>query len=244
MCQETPSNQCFKAQPDDPKYPEGDVLNIAIRKLAETTPLKHLTLTGNWLVSPALFDGEKPFPHLEEFIIHSELITYDGRWYYTGNPSDAESMFSFTWDDDPESGDEDTYSSDSSSSSNHGAFVRPSESRDLALNGHKPFRVFRTQPDTLMVDPLMRTMAAAILRMPKLRKLLFHLGTLDGWGIAFECLRPGQSPYGAPFPALQKKFELGVSRCYMTVLPSIKWEAPKDVRSIEKQQQLLRKSNF
>jgi hypothetical protein len=27
-------------------------------------------------------------------------------------------------------------------------------------------------------------------------------------------------------------------------LPSIKWEAPKDVRSIEKQQQLLRKSNF
>lgn len=69
-----PGNHNFKNQPDDPKYTDGDVLNVAIRNLAESTHLKYLNLTWFWLVSPALFNGEE-FPCPQKVEIQGALIT-------------------------------------------------------------------------------------------------------------------------------------------------------------------------
>jgi len=48
------------------------------------TRLKSLNLTEDWPISPVLFNGDKPFPYLGVGAERAP-ITYDDRWYYTGN---------------------------------------------------------------------------------------------------------------------------------------------------------------
>ncbi|RAQ76626.1 hypothetical protein COH21_013024, partial [Aspergillus flavus] len=39
-------NHSYETQTEDPAYPDGDSLNLSIRKLAETSPLATISLTG------------------------------------------------------------------------------------------------------------------------------------------------------------------------------------------------------
>lgn len=41
----------------------------------------------------ALFEGDIEFPHLKEVEIECSMLTYDGRWYYTGDPSTVQAEY-------------------------------------------------------------------------------------------------------------------------------------------------------
>lgn len=205
-----PGNHNFKNQPNDPNYPDGDVLNVAIRKLAENTHLTNLNLTGSWLVSAALFNGEGTFPYLEKVHVKGAFITYGGQWYYTSNPTDIEADNGHSRDD---SGDED---SDSNSSFNSEFQDFLPKGRESLLNGDEPHYMWRAQLDPQMFDPLMKTMATAVLRMPRLRNFLFSIGVgcMEDYGVVFECLKPGKHPEW--FRSPQKTIELDTTGCYVT----------------------------
>ncbi|RAQ49289.1 hypothetical protein AFGD_002447 [Aspergillus flavus] len=228
--QDIPYNHNFKNQPTDPQYPDGDVLNIAIRKLAENTHLRTLNLTGWWLVSPALFNTDKTFPYLQKVQIQGALITYDGRWYYSGNPTDVEASY------DPiryGADDEDSSDSDSNSSFNSEFQDSLPEHREALLNGERPYHMWRTQPDLQMFDPLMKVMATAILRMPRLRTFSFSIGWsyMDENAILFEYLKPGEKPESFEY----RPHELDMTRCYVTPMPEVRWEVPGDVATLWKE---------
>lgn len=228
--QDIPYNQNFKNRPTDPQYPDGDVLNIALRKLAEDTHLTTLNLTGWWMVSPALFSTDKTFPYLQKVQIQGALITYDGRWYYNGNPADVEPSYdSIRYDDD----DEDSSDSDSNSSFNSEFQDSIPEHREALLNGEKPYHMWRTQPDLQMFDPLMKTMATAILQMPRLQNFSFSIGWnyIDENAILFEYLKPGERPESFEY----RPHELDMTRCYVTLMPEARWEVPSDVASLWKE---------
>ncbi|KJK63129.1 hypothetical protein P875_00033982 [Aspergillus parasiticus SU-1] len=228
--QDIPYNHNFKNQPTDPQYPDGDVLNIAIRKLAEKTHLTTLNLTGWWLVSPALFNTDKTFPYLQKVQIQGALITYDGRWYYSGNPADVEASY-----DPIRYGDDDEDSSDSDSNSSFNSEFQDSlpEHREALLNGERPYHMWKTQPDLQMFDPLMKVMATAILRMPRLRTFSFSIGWnyMDENAVLFEYLKPGEElePFG------YRPHELDMTRCYVTLMPEVRWEVPGDVATLWKE---------
>ncbi|KAE8371306.1 hypothetical protein BDV26DRAFT_276381 [Aspergillus bertholletiae] len=229
--QDIPRNHNFKNQPTDPQYPDGDVLNIAIRKLAETSHLTTLNLTGWWLVSPALFNTDKTFPHLKKMQIQGALVAYDGRWYYNGNPAEVEASYEALRDglDD----DDDVEDSDSNSSFNSDFQDSLPEYREAVLNGHEPGHMWRTQPDVQMFDPLMKMMATAIPRMPRLRNLIFSMGWsyIDDNAIIFEYLRPGERPEWFEF----RELELDTTRCYVTLMPQARWEVPGDIMTLWKE---------
>jgi len=104
-----PSNQP-QIQPYDPNYPNGDAMNAHIQKSSQRAPLRNLHLTGSWLTSPALFQGDAEFPYLEDIEIIGVPFTYDGRWYYTGDPITVESEYSqFLVDESVISDDDDLY---------------------------------------------------------------------------------------------------------------------------------------
>ncbi|KAB8276348.1 hypothetical protein BDV30DRAFT_235802 [Aspergillus minisclerotigenes] len=142
-----PLNHSYETQTEDPAYPDGDVLNLFIRKLAETSPLARLYLTGSWLISPVLFNGTAPFPYLQDLNIDAAILTYDGRWYYTGDPSSVVRRFPL------------------------GANV--TERGEAMLNGQQPWHQWRTEPDPEMLNALMKSMAEVMIRMPRLLRLKF-----------------------------------------------------------------------
>ena len=230
--QDIPRNHNFRNQSEDPKYPDGDVLNIAIRRLIERAHLTDLSLTGFWLVSPVLFDGKEIFPYLKRVKIEGALITYDGRWHYTGNPTTVDADYEGA-QDDAEGGDDGNVS-DSNSSFNSEFEDSLPEGREALLNGDVPNHMWRTQPDPQMFDPLMKTMATALLRMPQLQNFFFSIGWsyLDYHAIIFECLKPGEHP--EIFRSPQKAVELNATRCYITLMFEARWEVPGDVATIWK----------
>ncbi|KAE8152992.1 hypothetical protein BDV25DRAFT_127610 [Aspergillus avenaceus] len=225
-----PSNHNFQNRPYDPKYPNGDILNAAIRQLAENTHLTNLSLTGDWLVSPELFNGEKTFPYLEKVNIQGALITYDGRWYYTGNPTDIEASYENIRDDVDDGSD-----SDSNSSFNSKGGDPLPEGREALLNGHEPYHMWRTRPDPQMFDPLMKIMATAIPRMPSLQNFRFSMGTNSMFyhGIIFEYLKPRQHTEWFEYP--RSLAEMDKIRCYVTCMPEARWDVPGDVFALWKE---------
>ncbi|KAI9925914.1 hypothetical protein MW887_005720 [Aspergillus wentii] len=221
-----PHNHSFINSSLDPKYPHGDVLNVAIRKLADRARLTTLSLTGDWLISPALFD-EATFPYLERVKVEGALITYDGRWYYTGDPSaeESESPPSAAYADD------DNSSSDSNSSFNSEINEDINEDREELLNGDSPYHMWRTQPDPEMFGALMKSAAAAALRMPSLRNLMISVGQvpMNDNTIIAECLAPGEKGEWVQGPTRE---ELGVRRWHVTLMPNAKWDAPGDIQAL------------
>ncbi|KAE8332150.1 hypothetical protein BDV39DRAFT_189267 [Aspergillus sergii] len=186
-----PLNCSYETQTEDPAYPDGDALNLSIRKLAETSPLATLSLTGPWLISPALFNGTAPFPYLQDLNINAAILTYDGRWYYTGDPSFVNRHFQF--------GTEDT------------------EQGEAMLNGEVP-HWWRTVPDPEMFHALMKSMAEAMNRMPRLLRLKFCMAMyLTGdHGIFFW--------YSETRPARWEE-----RRCRIGLIRAAKWEVPDEI---------------
>ncbi|GMF87644.1 unnamed protein product [Aspergillus oryzae] len=75
------------------------------------------------------------------------MLTYDGRWYYTGNPSSVICRFPLG--------------------------TNETEWGQAMLNGQQPWHQWRTEPDPEMLNALMKSMAEAMNRMPRLLRLEF-----------------------------------------------------------------------
>ncbi|KAL2857283.1 hypothetical protein BJY01DRAFT_137459 [Aspergillus pseudoustus] len=151
MEEETPCshNYPITAQ-EDPVYPDRDHLCRAVCNLAQRS-LRELYMVGPCLISPALWGLsssnlntdklEITFPHLETVKIEFILVTYDGRWYYTSDPSEA---LSDEGDDIPGQTDsqrELASDSDSGSCSSFNSEYHDEidEDRQDYLNGKQPY---------------------------------------------------------------------------------------------------------
>ncbi|OGM49435.1 hypothetical protein ABOM_003579 [Aspergillus bombycis] len=205
-----PLNHSYETQAEDPVYPDGDVLNLSLRRLAETAPLESLVLTGWWPISPALFNGTAPFPYLQDLHIDAAMLTYDGRWYYTGNPDSVDPHFQFDTDEDEGSdSDPSIISEDTEAANGQGEAV---------LNDDEPQHLWRTEPDPQMFDALMKSMAEAMNRMPRLLGLEFRMGVYPtgDHAISFEYSATGHVPCG--------------DRCRDTLSQwAAKWEIPDEI---------------
>ncbi|KAL4972731.1 hypothetical protein BDW66DRAFT_154438 [Aspergillus desertorum] len=235
----------------DPSYPEGDILSHAIRELAQRS-LKELNLSDLVPISPALFgapeDGggtEKVFPHLEHVQIRFPIFTYDGRWYYTGDPDDLEPE-ELDPDEQERSDHGPSLDSDSDSGSDNDSALSINMDRADFLNGNTPLFQWRTSPDPTMFNPLVRSATAATLRMPKLRNLLLTTeACAHSWSDYEEEMEPQFAiniNYATPgcylgtlrYPNMSVE---GDARCRWVVKlgPSVRWDMPEDIQEMMKE---------
>ncbi|KAL3458270.1 hypothetical protein BJX64DRAFT_266895 [Aspergillus heterothallicus] len=207
MQEETPINHNYSiAIKEDPAYPDGDNLCRAVCKLAQRR-LRELYMLGPCLISPALWglsteniDIEKldiAFPHLETVKIEFALVTYDGRWYFTGDPSEGLSddegqHTGQTYSQGELSSDSDS-DSDWFSSINSEYHDKINEYRQNCLNGAEPVNAWRRNPDPTTFGPLQRGMILAAKQMPKLRALEMRTKNPGEYDteVSFQCLAPG-----------------------------------------------------
>jgi hypothetical protein len=227
MWYDNPNNHSWDMSPaHDPSYPQGDVLNRAICKLAQSN-LRYLNLTGAYPISPALWgageDGNATesstdisFPYLEKVYIDHSHLTYDGRWLYTGHPEAPP----------PPVAEEDNHH-------NAGTVDR----RDEALeNGEYPVHEWRIRPDPEMFNPLLRSMAGAVLNMPNLRSLWveFYMRTLLRNRIMIQIAAPGEDA-GVLHWTRKVEDDVGKWRWIVLVEEDLEnWEVPADVYGLMK----------
>ncbi|BCS29754.1 uncharacterized protein APUU_80057S [Aspergillus puulaauensis] len=170
MQDSAPENHDYNiALSEDPSYPNGDVLSHTIRKLAQRS-LQVLIMGGSCVISPALWStgqGVTEFPYLTELDVDMTITTYDGRWYYTGDPAataptELDPMDEFEMAADVES---------ESESTNPEMYDREiDEVRAAFFNGNIPY-LWRQNPDPEMYNPLVRSLVEATLGMPQLKYL-------------------------------------------------------------------------
>ncbi|KAL4909671.1 hypothetical protein BDW74DRAFT_143500 [Aspergillus multicolor] len=220
----------------DPSYPQGDILNKAVSKLAQQS-LRELYLDEAWMISPALFTAsdtensdDLSFPYLKTASISFPLITYDGRWLYTGDPGDIppqkenapqtfrqEPEAEPDLDFNPEGGDDiDRY---------HESLVDDDEP------GH-PWRII---PDSEAFDPIVHSLAAAVLKMPSLEHLKVETTPTAAdfayYEIAFEFLRPGLVADTVPLQDRTAAHQ-GKWRWIVSLGIEASWLLPEDIREL------------
>lgn len=179
MQETAPGNHDFNiALAEDPSYPDGDVLGHAIRKLAQRS-LHILNLDGPCMVSPALWSGQDDaeFPYLTELVVRMTIVTYDGRWYYTGDPAAIEAE-ELDPEDELEIGVDVESETESANPEIYDDEIH--EERAAFFNGDIPYYPWRRRPDPDMYDPLVRSLAEAAMRMPRLGYL--HVTTKGSRG--------------------------------------------------------------
>ncbi|KAL2784215.1 hypothetical protein BJX66DRAFT_91332 [Aspergillus keveii] len=204
----TPNNHSWDMSPaHDPYYPEGDVLNRAICKLAQRS-LRFLNLMDGWPISPALWGAgdqddasnsaaEIVFPCLETVYVQHSHITYDGRWFYTGHPEAPPPSSGHTaappiYIDYPS-----PLPIEAADNSNPEALGRENtidRTRHLIQNADHPFHEWRVRPDPEMYNPLLRSLMRAVLQMPRLKSLWVELytKTLLSNRIMMQVVAPGE----------------------------------------------------
>ncbi|KAL3443736.1 hypothetical protein BJX65DRAFT_284733 [Aspergillus insuetus] len=217
MWYDNPNNHSWDMSPaHDPVYPQGDVLNRAICTLAQRS-LRYLNLMGAYPISPALWgageDGnatdsssEIIFPYLEKVYIEHSHITYDGRWLYTGHPEAPPLVDTI----DPTSID--------------------------FQHGEYPLHDWRVRPDPETYNPLLRSMARAVLNMPNLRSLRveFYARTLLRNRIMMQIAGPGEKA-GVLHWARKVEDDVGEWRWIVLVEEDLEnWEVPAGVYRLMK----------
>ncbi|KAL6232684.1 hypothetical protein BDW75DRAFT_217049 [Aspergillus navahoensis] len=246
LCEYPPNNHDFDTGLErDPSYPDGDLLSLAIRELAQRS-LKELNI-DHVPVSPALFgplapDANTSFPHLEHVRIEFPILTYDGRWYYTGSRDSVEPE-----ELDPEEQLQiDNGPSLSEPDSDRDSVVSLNMDRADFLNGRIPWYAWRTQPDPTMFNPLIRSVVAATLRMPRLKNLLLTTKVHGHSGSDYEEERERQCAikvnYATPgcylgtlrYPHMSEQADL---RCRWVVNlgPGVRWDVPDDIQEMMKE---------
>ncbi|KAL4968444.1 uncharacterized protein BDV14DRAFT_197224 [Aspergillus stella-maris] len=248
----TPENHDFETTTErDPDFPNGDNLCRAICKLAQTT-LKSLEITSACFISPVLFGIDPshperetaPFPKLENFIVEIAHVTYDGRWYFTGNRDEAivdeydewleEELLELDWNSEQDS------DSDPNADANS-AHTAPSEDleeieepqdREALQNGTFPYRSYRRTPDLPLFNPLFHALIHAAQRMPNLQEAIVSTNNRgdDDYGVQFHFFAPGQLVESLVEPGVNLR---STNRTWR-VLPEdeMKWEVPGEIRGM------------
>ncbi|KAJ0417296.1 hypothetical protein BJY00DRAFT_289962 [Aspergillus carlsbadensis] len=245
MEEATPYNHNFRiAVNEDPVYPNGDHLCRAVCELAQRR-LRELHMVGPCLISPTLWGLSRgnlgtdkldlTFPHLEIARIEFALVTYDGRWYYTGDATENS-------EDEDEAHAVPTYSqrelasdsdSDSCSSFNSEYHDEINESREACLNGNDPYNPWRHHPDPVTFEPLQRGMILAAMQMPRLRALELRTrdpGEYDN-EVSFQCLAPGVEADDVGW-GTQPEEQLKKWRWAVCFSMERRWEVSEEIRRL------------
>ncbi|KAL5001564.1 hypothetical protein BDV10DRAFT_160190 [Aspergillus recurvatus] len=229
----------------DPVYPDGDMLSLAIRELALRS-LKELNI-DHVPISPALFgpmalDTNTSFPHLEHVRIEFPILTYDGRWYYTG---DRDSVDPEGLDPEEQTQINNGPSVDEPDSDCESVISLNMDRADF-LNGRIPWYAWRKRPDPSMFNPLIRSVVAATLRMPRLKNLLLTTrvrghSTCDyeeemerQCAIKVNYATPGCYLETLRYPHMSEQAD---SRCrwVANLGPGVQWDVPDDLQEMMKE---------
>lgn len=240
MGEKTPLNHSYEAAiAPDLSYPKGDLLNRVVFKLAQQN-LRKLYVRG-WRVSPALWGAAEDksndllFPHLQTVDITFPLITYDGRWFYTGDPNEVEPLQGGDPGEESEPNSDSDRDSNLSSDSGSWGEDKVYVYREAVLNGDEPSHWWRLKPDPDMFYPLVRAMVTAAMRMPKLEHLIMEASSENYFEIAFEYIRQGWLASTIPL-RYQTEQQRGKWRWIVLLgLEAPHWEIPADIRQLMEQ---------
>ncbi|KAL2823819.1 hypothetical protein BDW59DRAFT_148378 [Aspergillus cavernicola] len=246
MEESTPYDHNYQTAEIDPDYPDGDHLCRAVCTLAQRS-LRELYMGQECLISPVLwgFDRvnrdreEKSFPYLEKLQIDFALYTYDGRWYYTGDPSEG-ADHGFNEADHRDAAPPLTSDSEPDSCSSYNSEYADTLNEELEdeLNGNTPYNSWRQVPDLSMFNPLIRALVSATLRMPRLMALRVRANNPgeDEYGISVECAGPGiraQGVYSEGISStLQPEDQLGKWRWVVHMGYRGSWDLPGDIQEL------------
>ncbi|KUI63530.1 hypothetical protein VM1G_10254 [Cytospora mali] len=224
-----------------------DLLCASVRRIVQAGTLTELELL-DILVSPDLFRDPHcsdsgalaTFPSLKRFNISVGILAPSGKWYYTGDPDAVEAgsldpgEIGFE-DDDEDDEDVDSDEEESDNDEDH-------TERDAIANGERPCHLWRTRPDTETFDPLVRSMAEAVLhRMPSLEWGCLEVGTDQDTpvGVIIQCCAAGQSFVQPPdrISTRDKPYpeDKRVRRCKAWVGLATEWHVPDDVTALWKE---------
>ncbi|KAL2783133.1 hypothetical protein BJX66DRAFT_345207 [Aspergillus keveii] len=186
----TPLDHGFEGVRDrDDASPGGDLMNRAVCRLARGN-LRELHIEGAWPIPPALFGaceereegtGETlAFPNLKVMEVRFPIVTYDGRWLFTGNLKDVE-IFDST-DVGPGLDPPTSYEDDMD-------VELPSDYEDEfeyydtdVENGDDPMHGWRATPDPEVFNPILEALVKATLAMPQLEHLRAQPVPPRAWG--------------------------------------------------------------
>ncbi len=171
---EDPFNEAFNPPSLIGPTPSRDHLSVAFRHISQLPCLRHLCLRGYHVVGSELFedpgspvgDSAPTWPALVQLELSISVITPDGRWYFSGDESNA------YYDDD--------YDSNPYEVAAWEDVLGEDDSRE-------PRYRFRSTPDSATFTPFIMSLVCAVARMPVLRKLEFEA--------PWDCSRPGIRVY-------------------------------------------------
>ncbi|KAL5342120.1 hypothetical protein BJX70DRAFT_395095 [Aspergillus crustosus] len=245
-----PENHDFQtAHGEDPDYPNGDHLSRALCKLAQAS-LQRLELDSPAVLSPVLFGVDslhpdrqnKTFPFLQSLLITMAPMTYDGRWYFTGDSTEAIS------DEDEDSMDEDALQAEppnweagSNSSYNSAEKVREVDfDRERYLDGEAPTFLWRFHPDPSTFEPFVRALLSAIPRMPRLSAALLFSNALSlrafCYGVALFYASPSDFVATGTGADGDTPRRAATGAWNITTKGHTHWELPSDIRDLMQQQ--------
>lgn len=170
-----------------------DPLSSALYAISQIPSLQIFRLLGEISISPSLFGpipstGETPiaqpatYPNLEAIALELNRTTPSGDWLFTGDPADADLIHydSDTYDSQSTTSVSSRNSGDSDNSRVHDTY----HTYHAAVGrGETPIRYCRNRLAPELFDPLVRGLAHALSRMPKLNWLKADLPT-TGEGFA------------------------------------------------------------
>jgi hypothetical protein len=159
------------------------------------------------------------------------IVTYNGRWLFTGDPEDVE-IFDST-DARPGLDPPTSYEDDME-------VVLPSDYEDEfeyydadVENGDDPIRGWRATPDPETFNPILKALVKASLAMPQLEHLRAQTAPLgvEGNEMEIEYVAPGRPAEAIPCDQ-QDGAMLGKRRWVVSVPGVTDWKIPESVRGL------------
>ena len=217
-----PTNEAFNPPNLVDRASGRDHLSVTFRHLSQLPCLRRLCLTGWHVVDSEMFeDPDSPidgtastWPTPMYLTLGISMITPNGRWYFSGDASAADTDSYEEYDSDTEVAWEDIWGIDDSKA---------------------PYCKFRSAPDSTTFTPLIISMVRAVARMPVLRKLEF-VAPWDPYEPRIKMDYLGAGEPGGCRTGQERAFHavrLGASRWVLTLhdYPDPQWSIPPELRT-------------
>ncbi|KAL8677527.1 MAG: hypothetical protein Q9186_006039 [Xanthomendoza sp. 1 TL-2023] len=200
-----PSNQYF-SPPSAllPSAPSIDHLSRALHTVSQSPGLTTLKLQPI-VLSPDLYWPQNPsatptWPNLRQFHVLFDMVTPDGDWYFTRDPTkpiedetvndtdDIDNTDNTDDTDDPNGVDNDEDETNTDSDTASSETFHPdkfNKKREARAVGDYPIRKFRTIPSDAHINPLLLAMARAASQMRKLQSISLKCSVRSSSGPRF-----------------------------------------------------------
>ncbi|KAK2767036.1 hypothetical protein FQN54_006354 [Arachnomyces sp. PD_36] len=210
-----------------------DSLSVSLHKLSQAPELEYLFLGGheesNMVLSPSVFWPEDSsstplWPSLQTVHVNISNTTPSGSWYFTGDEEDMERPLSR----DPSTTSPTAASETELSENSETYFADTYHHHHAAVSrGDYPELHFRTRLDSTMFNPLLKSIAKAVLRMPVLKRFNFAMMTPEETEpIEWYFLEKGVKSYESENPSLSE------TRRIMFVGGESEWSPDDELRSM------------